>query len=222
MYVSSKTQGGTTQKTEETFTGDSLSGIENSSPFNYAANHSCGACGTVCSITNGVGVCSSGACRVASCNTGFGDCNALPTDGCETNTQTSSSNCGACGTVCAGGGACTAGSCAPRCNTGAARVLVYGPGGTAGTEMFPAGTVVTVASDAMWRSMTAAQFAQYDVIWIDGGNCGGGSGSNYGTAQDTVATWGPAVQGRIVLLTGDADYTGTATPRCSTATRSTG
>ena len=40
MYVSSKTQGGTTQKTEETFTGDSLSGIENSSPFNYAANHS--------------------------------------------------------------------------------------------------------------------------------------------------------------------------------------
>ncbi len=149
----------------------------------------CGGCGTVCTIANG-----------------FGDCNAVATDGCEVNTTSSSTNCGACGVVCAGGGACTGGTCGARCYTGAARVLIYGPGNTRGSGMFPAGTMVTVASDAIWRSMTAAQFGQYDIIWIDGGNCGGTTESNSGTAQDTLAAWGPAVRGRIVLLTGDPDY----------------
>jgi hypothetical protein len=92
------------------------------------------------------------------------------------------------------------------CYTGAARVLVYGPGGTQGSTMFPSGTVTTVASSSMWSSMTTAQFSQYDILWIDGGNCGGTTSSNYGLAQDTQAAWGPAVRGRIVLLTGDPDY----------------
>ena len=71
--------------------------------------------------------------------------------------------------------------------------------------MFPTGTVVTVASDAMWRSMTTTQFGQYDLIWVDGGTCGGTTASLFGTAQDTLGTWGPAVTGRVVLLTGDPD-----------------
>ncbi len=166
----------------------------------------CGACGTVCTVANGVPACSSGACRVASCNTNFGDCNGTYSDGCETNLQTSSSHCGACGTACATGTACTAGRCGARCYTGAARVLLFGPGGTRGSAMFPSGTVTTVASDAMWRSMTTANFGQYDILWFDGGNCGGTTATNWGTAQDTIAAWGPAVLGRIVLSTGDPDY----------------
>ncbi len=64
---------------------------------------------------------------------------------------------------------------------------------------------LTVASDAMWRSMTTAQFGQYDVLWMDGNSCGGDTDSNLGLAQDTLGAWGPAVLGRIVLLTGDPD-----------------
>lgn len=100
--------------------------------------------------------------------------------------------------------------CGGRCYTGPARVLVYGPGGSSRTGFFPAGTVVTVASDATWRAMTTADFAQYDVIWIDGGFCSGSPSSLMGTADDTLATWGPAVRGRIEILTGDPDLHGDA------------
>ncbi len=60
-----------------------------------------------------------GACRVGSCNAGFADCNADPADGCETNTQTESRDCGRCGNVCTAptgrtaycaGGACMVGA----------------------------------------------------------------------------------------------------------------
>ena len=36
-----------------------------------------------------------------------------------------------------------------------------------------AGAMVTVASDAMWRSMTAAQFASYDLIILGDKDCSG-------------------------------------------------
>ncbi|MFO0652613.1 MAG: RCC1 domain-containing protein [Polyangiales bacterium] len=36
----------------------------------------CGACGRVCSLANAVPFCSAGACGVATCNNGYGDCNA--------------------------------------------------------------------------------------------------------------------------------------------------
>jgi hypothetical protein len=81
----------------------------------------CGGCGTVCSAANIATVtCTAGVCDGA-CNSGFADCNMnKQTDGCEIDTATSTSNCGACGTVCSanniptvscGGGVCN-GACA--------------------------------------------------------------------------------------------------------------
>ncbi|MGE3636054.1 MAG: hypothetical protein AB7P00_39495 [Sandaracinaceae bacterium] len=62
-------------------------------------NH-CGGCGNVCpSRPNSTAVCSSSACGY-NCSAGFGDCNAVATDGCEVNLQTSVSNCGSCGFGC--------------------------------------------------------------------------------------------------------------------------
>jgi len=82
----------------------------------------CGACGTVCSFANAGGVCAGGMCALGQCNQGFGNCDGNATNGCETNTTTSTAHCGACGTVCSFANAaatCTSGACAlGACATG--------------------------------------------------------------------------------------------------------
>ncbi len=105
---------------------------------------------------------------------------------------------------------CDVGYCggAAMCNAGPARVLVYQPGGTTGTAWFPTGTMTTIASDAMWRTMSTADFGQFDILFIAGGRCGGTLDTVMGTALDTIAAWGPAVQGRVVISSDDADLHG--------------
>ncbi len=82
----------------------------------------CGGCGNVCNSTNGTPICAGGVCGIA-CNAGFGDCDGNPDNGCETNTNSSTSNCGTCGTTCTNPGGstqCTGGNCQPVCNAGRA------------------------------------------------------------------------------------------------------
>ncbi len=74
----------------------------------------CGACGSVCAPANATGACSAGTCSVAACTGAFKDCNGLVADGCEVDTASSPSNCGACGNVCSLANAtagCAAGAC---------------------------------------------------------------------------------------------------------------
>jgi hypothetical protein len=82
----------------------------------------CGGCGNACSIANGTPTCAAGSCAVLGCNAGYANCNGNPADGCETNTNTSASNCGGCGNTCSfanGVGACMNGSCVlVACNAG--------------------------------------------------------------------------------------------------------
>jgi hypothetical protein len=82
----------------------------------------CGACGRVCNPPNATAVCAMGQCGVAACTAGFGNCDDNPTNGCETDTRTSTSHCGACGTSCPGAPnavpACTVGTCALTCAAG--------------------------------------------------------------------------------------------------------
>lgn len=72
------------------------------------------ACGPTCAVcavpANARATCSANACG-STCNAGFADCNVNPVDGCETNLMTDLSNCGGCGTVCAG--SCVNGLCVP-------------------------------------------------------------------------------------------------------------
>ena len=75
----------------------------------------CGGCGVVCKVANATASCSGGLCAVKQCNGGFGDCNGMASDGCETSVAADIENCGACGAKCVGMGnqaaSCSSGVC---------------------------------------------------------------------------------------------------------------
>ena len=76
-------------------------------------NH-CGLCGNACSApANATAACLGGVCGIGMCDAGFEDCNLNAADGCETNINSSASNCGGCGLACATGLVCTNGACSP-------------------------------------------------------------------------------------------------------------
>jgi DNA-binding beta-propeller fold protein YncE len=91
----------------------------------------CGRCNNLCGFANATATCSAGTCALATCNAGRGNCNMNTADGCETDTQTSATNCGGCGTTCmfanataaCAGGMCALGACTTNfanCNGNAA------------------------------------------------------------------------------------------------------
>lgn len=82
----------------------------------------CGGCATPCAPAHATGACAAGVCSIASCATGWSDCNQNPADGCEAHLAADPDNCGACHKVCSGANAsqraCVAGACAPKCEAG--------------------------------------------------------------------------------------------------------
>ena len=71
----------------------------------------CGACGNVCTLPSAVAGCDAGACVLSACDSGFGDCDSMAANGCETSLVADAANCGACGTMCATGESCYGGTC---------------------------------------------------------------------------------------------------------------
>ena len=88
-------------------------------PLNSLSN--CGGCGTTCNLAQGISDCSSGTCTLGSCNSGFGNCDSNPSNGCEAPLNTLT-NCGVCGTPCSLTNAvstCASGTCQIlSCNSG--------------------------------------------------------------------------------------------------------
>jgi hypothetical protein len=84
-----------------------------------AAN--CGACGAACNVPHATPACVNSACQVGSCNLGFGDCDGVASNGCET-LLTTNTNCGGCGVACAlpnASASCSTGTCTlTQCNAG--------------------------------------------------------------------------------------------------------
>jgi len=74
----------------------------------------CGGCGRACSFAHATAACTMGACAIARCDTGFGNCDGNEANGCETNLNESAAHCGMCGMPCSPAnatGVCTAGVC---------------------------------------------------------------------------------------------------------------
>ena len=83
----------------------------------------CGTCDHACPATpdHGTSRCVGGQCGVT-CDTGFGDCDHDPANGCEVDVTSSSSNCGSCGNACPatvpnGSTICDQSKCAPVCDS---------------------------------------------------------------------------------------------------------
>jgi hypothetical protein len=79
----------------------------------------CGSCGKACTAANASNLCLQGQCQLMSCESGFGDCDAQLSTGCEVDLKSSVIHCGECGHKCevtngAAGcfkGLCTVASC---------------------------------------------------------------------------------------------------------------
>jgi hypothetical protein len=71
----------------------------------------CGACGTICHVAHALAHCEGGTCQLDACDAGYASCDGQVSTGCETNTQTDSAHCGACGAACASGQRCADGIC---------------------------------------------------------------------------------------------------------------
>ncbi len=67
---------------------------------------------TPCALPHATPICTGGACALGPCDTGYSDCNGTPDDGCETDTSTDASSCGACGHACPNDFSCDSGQCA--------------------------------------------------------------------------------------------------------------
>lgn len=82
----------------------------------------CGACGTRCTVANGVAGCMNATCAVVSCTLPFADCDSDASNGCETDTNTTVSHCGSCGVSCQSRPnarvECVSGGCATTCESG--------------------------------------------------------------------------------------------------------
>jgi len=86
-----------------------------------SSTSSCGFCGNVCSAANGTAACVSSTCTVASCRAGYGNCDAMVSNGCEVALATSTAHCGGCGAPCSnahGSTSCVASTCTPSCSSG--------------------------------------------------------------------------------------------------------
>ncbi len=78
----------------------------------------CGGCGRACAPAHATGACSAGGCSIAACESGWGDCDGVASNGCEVDLRSSTSHCGMCGNACAAGGTGASACLAGRCATG--------------------------------------------------------------------------------------------------------
>jgi hypothetical protein len=80
----------------------------------YSAEH-CGFCNNPCNLPNAIEACVGSGCVVASCESGWGNCDGSSGNGCEQNLSNDVDNCGGCGVACGLLESCINGNCTLYC-----------------------------------------------------------------------------------------------------------
>jgi hypothetical protein len=89
-------------------------------------------------------------------------------------------------------------------------VLILGPtvsGGTSSVEATKAmdlGLTVEVVDDAGWAAKTSADFSTYRALILGDPTCSGLGPQQ--AAQNTVALWGPVVDGNVIMIGTDEKF----------------
>ncbi len=183
----------------------------------------CGSCGHQCSTPNGTPGCGAGLCTVASCNTGFANCDGSVANGCETNTTNDTNNCGSCGNACVAacggsadhvtGGQCVSSTCSVTacavgyedfdgtCSNGCECVTSTTQNACAAAQILFAGTLPIGTSTTPF-SATMAPVATVTQAWFtvtfspDTGSKGPPPGTGFNTSYaPTISLTGPTVAG---------------------------
>jgi hypothetical protein len=155
----------------------------------------CGACGVGCTLANATSSCTTGSCLISSCNTNWGNCDTLQSNGCETATNTTS-NCGACGVTCTnpnGPTSCTGGACVPTCNAGYGNCDGNANNGcetNLNTDVSRCGSCTNVCSFANAAASCVGGACQLGACNAGWGNCDGNNANGCETPLDTVSNCG--------------------------------
>lgn len=151
----------------------------------------CGSCGTHCTYANASGVCSSSACAMGTCNTGYGNCDGNTANGCEVALNTVS-NCGTCSNVCGATNAtptCSAGACSEACSPGYGNCNGLASDGceVVLNTVSNCGTCTTVCSYANATPVCSSGACSMGACSYLYGNCDGntGNGCERSLAADT-------------------------------------
>jgi len=160
----------------------------------------CSACGRACSVANGTASCSAGACRVAACNTGWGDCDADPGNGCESDLTVLHAHCGRCDRSCPSAQLCISGTCStPPFFRSCRDVRSLVPGALSGVYTLDPDGTGTMPSFSAYCEMRLAGGGWTLVAVITNGD-GISNWSPRGTTWITAAPFGNATS-----ITSNAD-----------------
>jgi len=158
--------------------GDPTNGCE--TPLDTLTN--CGSCGMTCALANASETCSTGSCRITTCDVGWGQCDTSHSNGCERDLRTNT-DCDGCGVTCslpAATSSCSSGSCSfVSCDAGRSSC----DGDTSdGCEVNHAGTVSACGG--------GTNAGTYDGDRNCGFVCGGNTGwDNFATFTARTDRW---------------------------------
>ena len=200
----------------------------------------CAACATPCSFSNGSASCSTGTCALSGCSSGFGNCDLVSSNGCETSLHTLT-DCASCGTACSfanAGASCSTGACTlGSCTSGYADCDAIASNGcetslrtltdcaACGTACSLAHAVASCASGSCNLSSCAAGYGNCNGSTGDGceiqlntlANCGGcGTACNLANATSSCGTGTCAI---VSCNAGFANCDGIVANGCETSTR---
>lgn len=147
--------------------------------------NNCGGCGVACMLpamgSNQVATCAMGRCGL-SCRAGFGDCDGMAANGCETDLSVDAMNCGMCGNACGGGVTCQRSVCTQFPSDGTdgafapmADIQIMPRIYHFTTILIPAGVTVTVGGTGEAELRATGNIEINGILDVSGGNGGNGT-----------------------------------------------
>ncbi|MDP1827994.1 MAG: kelch repeat-containing protein [Archangium sp.] len=140
------------------------------------ANH-CGACNQVCQLPHATSFCEASTCKVSGCDGGYGNCDLLDPNGCETVLPSDPLHCGRCNAACGPAQICVASQCR------ATELIIFG-----GALSF---TMGNTTNDVFRFNLGANTYTQLNPATPDGPIPGRGSHvAAFDGPRNRMVVWG--------------------------------